>query len=66
MVRLNLSSDDIRNCKKNNVHYRKEFTIWHINRDFHLKKCKLLKMFTASKTRKSVRKVSKTQSGNEL
>ena len=50
---------------------RKDYSIWRINKDVYLKNPKSLISLKkcvknwAGKTRKGVRKVSKTQSGNE-
>ena len=45
---------------------RKEYSIWHINKDFYLENSESLLNLKKCITRKSVRKVSKTQGGNEF
>ena len=44
MARLNLSSDHVRNCKETAT-FVKEMNLWHINKDFYLKKFKELDKF---------------------
>ena len=44
VARLNLSSDHVRNCKETAT-FVKESNLWHINKDFYLKKFKELDKF---------------------
>ena len=57
MMRLNLSSDDVKSCKE---------TTAFVKQGILFKKSKEPDQFRASKTRKSIRKVSKTRSVNEF
>ena len=37
MVRLNLSTADVRNCRETTFVKERKSSIWRINKDFHLK-----------------------------
>ena len=66
MVRLNLSLDDVGNCEETNAFVKKGVLNLAYMQGLLLEKSKQLKKFTAIKTHKSVRKVSKTRSGNKF
>ena len=82
IVRLNLSSDNGRNHKETTTFLKKMWKVieckkkklsnWRINKDLYLKNRKKLAGLKkcikngTSKTHESVRKLSKTQSGNEF
>ena len=66
MVRLNLSSDEVRNCKKKKKQRSLKKGIQAYKQGFLSKKSKEPDKFRASETRKSVRNVSKTGSSNKF
>ena len=65
MVKLKLSSDDVRSCKKPT--FLKKGTLdWIYKQGLLYEKSKEPDKFRAGKTRKSVRQVSKSRSGDKL
>ena len=65
MVRLNLSPYDVKNSKETTFVKQRILNLAY-KQGVLCEKSKQLDKFTASKTRKSVRKVPKTWSGNEF
>ena len=66
MVRLNLSSDDVRNCKETTTFVKKRNLSLACKQELSIEKSKKLDKFRESKTRRSVIKVSKTQNDNDF
>ena len=66
MVRLNLSLDDVGNCEETTAFAKKGVLNLPYIQGVLFEKSKQPDKFTTSKTRISVRKLSKTQSSNKL
>ena len=66
MVRLNLSLDDVGNCEETTPFVEKGVLNLPYIQGVLFEKSNKPDKFTTSKTRRSVRKLSKTQSSNKL
>ena len=66
MVRLNLSLDDVGNCEETTAFVKKGVLNLPYIQGLLFKKSKQPDKFTKSKTRRSVRELSETQSSNKL
>ena len=64
MVKLNLSSNEVRNCKVRSL--KKGILNFTYRQGLLFEKSKQPDKFTAGKTRKSVRKIFKTRIDNEF
>ena len=66
MVRLNLCLDDVGNCEETTAFVKKGVLNLPYIQGVLFEKSNKPDKFTTSKTRRSVRKLSKTQSSNKL